>query len=953
MMTDNQRFFTHVVIAGLLLTGPAAASSHHAETDPAVQQARMAHPDDAVKQEEHSAFLRLIPASAATFTALNNGRWQDSNTWREGKAPTDGARVFIPEGITVQVDGELTDRSFEWVRVSGTLRFASNVSTLMSVTTLAVDVTGLLEVGTPDARVDAGQSATIRITPRSGRDRLRDPLDLAGGLLSHGVVRMYGTQKTAYVLPQAPLQKGDQWIALDTPVVGWRVGDRLLIPGVHPYKVQDEVITIAAISAGGKRIRFAKGLSFDHLSPLPGSIPVSNLTRNVKVVSADTRSLAARGHVMFMHQQTGTVIDGVTFESLGRTDTRTAATVPVLDASGILKPGTDYNTIGRYAVHFHVRSGARIDVPPHVVRNSVIIDSPKFGLVNHGAHVLADHNIGYQIAGSHFFAENGSEIGSFIGNVAVRSSGSGERIRARDMTYDFGHGGHGFWSQSAGVEISGNFAFGHAESGFVIFGYPFSEMGRTVFFDGYNIGNPRYADRNGHVLISNVNFRFANNTAAASKAGLEIWNHKIYANHEETSLVDGFRTWGVSNFGVFAPYVKNVVFRNLELYGDSAYHSAVGFGLNTMTENLVLENVRVEGFNVGVVLPRRGENALHGAILANGKNIQLATANKPGRHIEMSDISFSSKRDWIASTTPPPLRQRLRDWWYALAGDFVAREPKTAEQIDIEMRDRVLPENGDLAMLFESDRLFLADAAGRRQLFFESQLPNTVVLASEGPAALRGLKAEEIFEQFGLAVGRRLAPADAMPVARSNAWGAAATTDAATATRAVALPPEAEELYPMASKHFVRATGTVVDGWELVKGQVVFVDREAPKFYFLPGLRPFEIHPQDVEYGYRIMGMVADRVGSHITVRAFAKEFHDLTIDPDGFIRISFTVADMAGNKTTEHVALRVTDKAVRRGANINFFVQKEFCGECGYDTLYADIGRMFDLKDGATFVTQ
>ena len=129
--------------------------------------------------------------------------------------------------------------------------------------------------------------------------------------------------------------------------------------------------------------------------------------------------------------------------------------------------------------------------------------------------------------------------------------------------------------------------------------------------------------------------------------------------------------------------------------------------------------------------------------------------------------------------------------------------------------------------------------------------------------------------------------------------------------------------------------------WKVVEEQsnkVVFVDNEPPKFHFLPGLLPFEIHPDDVQYGYRVMGMVADRVGTKITVRAFAKEFHDLVIDPDGYVRVSFTVTDMAGNETKTDVALLVTEKAIRRGANINFFVQKAYCGQCGYDTLYEDI---------------
>jgi hypothetical protein len=120
----------------------------------------------------------------------------------------------------------------------------------------------------------------------------------------------------------------------------------------------------------------------------------------------------------------------VAFLHLGRTDTRRAHTFPEVDPGGQTTSGADGNTIGRYAVHFHMRSGASAGLPPHVVRNSVVIDSPKFGIVNHGGHLLAEDNVTFQVAGSHFVAENGSEIGAFRRNMAVRSAGSGEQILA-------------------------------------------------------------------------------------------------------------------------------------------------------------------------------------------------------------------------------------------------------------------------------------------------------------------------------------------------------------------------------------------------------------------------------------------------------------------------------------------------------------------------------------------
>ncbi len=129
---------------------------------------------------------------------------------------------------------------------------------------------------------------------------------------------------------------------------------------------------------------------------------------------------------MIMHAETATTIDGVALLQLGRTDARRAPTVPEIGADGRVRAGSVANTLARYPIHFHVLSGGDVGVPPHVVRNSVVIDSPKFGIVNHGGHVVAEDNVTLRIAGAHFVAENGSEVGAFRRNMAVRSTGSGD-----------------------------------------------------------------------------------------------------------------------------------------------------------------------------------------------------------------------------------------------------------------------------------------------------------------------------------------------------------------------------------------------------------------------------------------------------------------------------------------------------------------------------------------------
>jgi hypothetical protein len=162
------------------------------------------------------------------------------------------------------------------------------------------------------------------------------------------------------------------------------------------------------------------------------------------------------------------------------------------------------------------------------------------------------------------------------------------------------------------------------------------------------------------------------------------------------------------------------------------------------------------------------------------------------------------------------------------------------------------------------------------------------------------------------------------------------------------------ELYPMASQQFRKASAgdQIVDRWEVMRataataasGSIVYVQRTPPRFIIAPGLLPLKIHPADIRYGYRAMGVVANQVGSKIAVRAFSREYtgDELRVDPDGFVRLSFKVDDMAGNETPVSLALKVSETAVRRGNNLDFFQQAAFCGKCGYDTLYDDVRKAF-----------
>ena len=99
----------------------------------------------------HASPNALVTASEATHTAVASGDWSDAATWG-GAVPGEGARVVIPVGVSVRVDGVLT-APVKTVGVSGALTFAEDVDTLLWVDTLVTDGNGTLQIGTPEAPI--------------------------------------------------------------------------------------------------------------------------------------------------------------------------------------------------------------------------------------------------------------------------------------------------------------------------------------------------------------------------------------------------------------------------------------------------------------------------------------------------------------------------------------------------------------------------------------------------------------------------------------------------------------------------------------------------------------------------------------------------------------------------------------------------------------------------------
>jgi hypothetical protein len=862
---------------------------------------------------EHATALALLPPSKATHRAKANGDWTDPKTWDNG-VPTTRARVVIPECIQVMIRTELA-HDLEWVRVEGTLRFAPDADTRLRVETMLVTDTGTLKIGSRAERVRADRTARIVFVPRSKEHRAGDAYDITGGLIALGEVHVFGADRRGLAIPAQPVHNGATRLTFAEPLTGWRVGDELLFPAAT-HDGRDEIRTIKALSADGKTISLNSALGSDHAAPadVQAAVPVGNLTRNVVFESADPTAISNRAHLMFMAHE-GVHLSGARFQGLGRTETTRIHTLPEKRADGTIDPGD--NPIGRYAVHFHLRSGADIQKPPLVFTGNVIVDSPKHGLVNHGGHVVAENNVTYAIHGSHFFAENGSEVGAFRNNLAVYSKGSGDTIRARDCLYDFGHGGHGFWSQSAGVVMEGNYAFHHAGAAYSVFTRPVKEFGKLVRFAVANLPPEcRAGVSDEYVSTAAVPFRFERNTGGNCGKGLEAWNTNTYSTHNVRSLVAGCTFWDTPDGGIDLPYTLNTTIRDTTVVGrPSQRFPTVGIGINNATKFLTLERVAVSGFRVGIDVPTRGHTLVDGARLDNEINVRITSPVQPGRRTVLRNNAFTGRR-----------------------GD-----------IDYFLADPDCQFNGDLSLLFDRDVLLVEDSRlPRRTLYWPEQHPNAVPFPAGEVAQLRGKTARQLMEQYGMAVAGSLAPPGAErragvrglvgPVTDEVRRGLS-ETEAVTFVDDLKVQTEAGGEYTFDQNRdrvrFVKGKPGEPSGWRLetrlVDGRprtrMYYVDATAPHFELSPCMK-LEIHPDDVKYGIEICGVLHDDVAGKPTCKNMLKEVKDLKVDPDGYVTVNFSCADSVGNATEHTYRFLVTQDAPRRGKNIGYYNQKQYMPE-------------------------
>jgi len=553
-----------------------------------------------------SCSLAILPEDQQ-ITAVRDGDWHKAGTWDLGRVPQPGDNVVIPgdtkvtwasrEPVSAESD------PIRSIRIDGELYFVPWWKARLVVDTIVVNDEGALRVGKPDRPVARWHWVEI-IFRGDPLDPVQDPNLKGRGLVSHGTVEIFGETRTPYVeLGPGPdaISADGLTVTLAEAPTHWRPGQELLVTGnrrtdkVHGtqytldnYTTRDEVRSVTAIN--GEVVTLDQPLTPGfHERDLPGMpILVGNLSRNVilRTAEEDVDNIAERAHAMFMSRP-NVILDGVAFLGMGRSNKDEPLTQMPQDDGGT----ADANMKGRYPVHFH-QIGQETERAA-VIRNSVIRDSPGWGISLHSSHGVIEDNITFEIFASHIVAEDGDERGSVRRNLAVKSVGDTRGIKRHETTdpdgttfQDDGQRGHGYWFLSRNLAVEDNFAFSHGDEGFVYFHRHSDRISvprEYLLTEHRDLLGENVSRDDVPIVVSN------RNVAVGCSKALHVIKANNNQGHDIRNMFVGWRAYHVGT-GFEVQYTGEYTFRDFAAYtpgNGSSYSAAFKHG------NKVIDMVHV------------------------------------------------------------------------------------------------------------------------------------------------------------------------------------------------------------------------------------------------------------------------------------------------------------------------------------------------------------------------
>ena len=209
---------------------------------------------------------------------------------------------------------------------------------------------------------------------------------------------------------------------------------------------------------------------------------------------------------------------------------------------------------------------------PATISDSSVVDSPGWGIVNHSSNVDVDGTSCSTPSARRYVTEAGDEIGTFNGNIAIHSLGSGAGIESRQA-------GAGLWPSGERLLAARGQCVGDeqrrlgparrrlcvlpARAGAKGTGHD-ADSGRTILV------NPAWAAAGQTMIdVGSVPLReFKGNVSFASGDGLETWFTLLDVsgkNADQRNVIENFTTFGNSSGrGIFTPYTNLTTLKNVD-----------------------------------------------------------------------------------------------------------------------------------------------------------------------------------------------------------------------------------------------------------------------------------------------------------------------------------------------------------------------------------------------------
>ena len=245
--------------------------------------------------------LTFASPAQADVKASASGAWSDPATWG-GSVPGADDAVTIPGRRTVTVDTAARARRVQ-VAEGGTLAFAEDKSSSLELRGNLV-VEGTLQMVAPDPGVQQA-IRFVGVDEGAFRGGGHEVLESDVGLWAHhhGRLHIQGAAKTSWTRARG-VKAGARELTLESPPVGWRAGDELVVVPSTPPTSDGfaEAFDEAKVrSVSGAKVALDGQLEHDH--PTVGGAfnpEVLNLTRNVRIggtaAGSRVRAQRARGH---------------------------------------------------------------------------------------------------------------------------------------------------------------------------------------------------------------------------------------------------------------------------------------------------------------------------------------------------------------------------------------------------------------------------------------------------------------------------------------------------------------------------------------------------------------------------------------------------------------------------------------------------------------------------------